>query len=542
MTTVARQAVSPDRALRRLFLLLFLRGRSARGMDTHRGKGAPTSIRKRLGIMLGFYALFGMMAMSLVRQPVFLVSTYLHAMTMVFLGLTVATSAGEILFNKEEADILLHRPIEPSVMLRTRIVVLVQVTLWLAGAFNFAGFFVGLASPDGNWWYPVVHAVTVTVAAVFVTGLIVVVYQLCLRWFGREKLDAFMTATQVLVAIAVVLGGQLVPQLMIRVEGTTIVTVDRWWVVLLPPAWFAGMDDALAGSGAARSWLLALLAMGSTVVLAWMALVRLAGDYQGGLQTISEASTRKAVRTPRRIVERLVNAPPLRWWLREPVARASFLLVAAYLVRDRDVKLRVYPGVAPMLILPVLGILPSASRSASEWDAGAGMGSSYLAIVPMLVMGMLTYSQNWQASDVFRVAPMLGPAALSHGLRRAVLALIAVPTLLLYGLLLVLLGHGADLVMLVPPLIVMPVLALSVCLGGKAVPFSRPTDAAQAVKRTLGLFFGALIAAMGIGFVATIARHGGWLHWMLLGELVLCGGLYALMRSAVATVKWRSLE
>jgi hypothetical protein len=47
------------------------------------------------------------------RQPVFALALYLHSMTLVFLGMSIASSAGEMLFNKEEADILLHRPVTP---------------------------------------------------------------------------------------------------------------------------------------------------------------------------------------------------------------------------------------------------------------------------------------------------------------------------------------------------------------------------------------------------------------------------------------------
>ena len=50
-------------------------------------------------------------------QPVFGLSLYLHAMTLVFLGMFVASSAGEVLFNKEEGDILLHRPITARALL-----------------------------------------------------------------------------------------------------------------------------------------------------------------------------------------------------------------------------------------------------------------------------------------------------------------------------------------------------------------------------------------------------------------------------------------
>ena len=93
---------SPERTLRRLFLTLFLRGRSSRGLQK---EAAPKSVGSKLALTLVFYALFGLFALFFRGQPVFALSVYLHGMTFVFLGMFVAASAGEVLFNKEEADI-----------------------------------------------------------------------------------------------------------------------------------------------------------------------------------------------------------------------------------------------------------------------------------------------------------------------------------------------------------------------------------------------------------------------------------------------------
>jgi ABC-2 type transport system permease protein len=152
------------------------------------------------------------------------------------------------------------------------------------------------------------------------------------------------------------MAGQILPQLVMRVDHVLNVGEVSWWINLLPPAWFAGFDDAFSGSAMFGSWLLAALAVGITALVLWIAFDKLARDYETGLQALNETvSTRGKKRSQRRWLDRLVNVPPLRWWLRDPVARASFLLTAAYLVRDRDVKLRVYPGIAPILIIPFHG-------------------------------------------------------------------------------------------------------------------------------------------------------------------------------------------
>ena len=377
----ATAAPSPERTLRRLFLTLFLRGRSSRGL---RKESAPKSVGSKLGLTLAFYALFGLFALFFKGQPVFALSVYLHGMTFVFLGMFIAASAGEVLFNKEEADILLHRPVTPRTLLQAKVGVLVEVSLWLAGAFNLGGFIVGVSARDGGWSYPLVHAISTGLEALFCTGCVVLTYQVCLRWFGRERLEGLMTTTQVVVAIAAVAAGQIVPRMIGGFGDKMSGAVNSWWVCLLPPAWFAGLDDAIAGGGVRTSWALAALGVVATSVVLWLAFGTLARDYGAGLQTLNEASVlRPRRRARRRWLDWAVAMPPLSWWLRDSVSRAAFLLTAAYLVRDRDVKLRVYPGLAPMLVMPIIFLVQDRGQR-GEGGFGVAFAGVFLGLIPVL--------------------------------------------------------------------------------------------------------------------------------------------------------------
>ena len=232
----ATRAPTTEATLRRLFLTLFLRGRSARGLKL---AGAPTTVGRKLAAVLALYAFFGLFALVLAGQSVLVLSTYLHAMTFVFVGMFVATSTGEVLFNKEEGDILLHRPIAPRALLAAKVGVLVRVSLWLAVAFNLAGLYVGARSASRGWWFVAAHALSTTLEALFCVASVVMVYQLCLRWFGRERLDGLMTVMQIVVSISFVLGGQIVPRLMTSEQGRMMLNLDHWWIGLVPPSWFA---------------------------------------------------------------------------------------------------------------------------------------------------------------------------------------------------------------------------------------------------------------------------------------------------------------
>jgi hypothetical protein len=294
-----------------------------------------------------------------------------------------------------------------------------------------------------------------------------------------------------------------------------------------------------------NSWLLAALAVGVTALVLWIAFGKLARDYETGLQALNETiSTRIKKHNHRRWLDRLVNVPPLSWWLRDPVARASFLLTAAYLIRDRDVKLRIYPGLAPILILPFVFLLQQNHHHNGSNDIGFGVpfAGIYLGMVPLLGLQMLQYSQQWQAADIFRVAAMSGPASLCHGARRAVLCLLALPMLLLVGLIVWLLrGDFSQLILFLPGIIALPVFALVPSIGGKGVPFSLPTDAAKSAGRGLNMIL-VMMIAFGLAELTSLSWSQGWFWWLVLGETIVAVGLYSAMRLKLANVLWPSIE
>lgn len=370
-------------------------------------------------------------------------------------------------------------------------------------------------------------------------------YQFCLRWFGRERLDGLMTTAQVLVSVAAVLSGQLLPQLMFRQGKILAFGLKSWWIALLPPAWFAGLDDALAGTGSRGSWGLAACGVAATAVVLWIAFGRLAGDYESGLQKLGQRAVRRPTQAGRRRwIDLLLDLPPMRWWMRDSVARASFLLAAAYLARDRDVKLRLYPALAPYLAIPLIFMFRGFGSDTSGLNGfGIAFTAAYMGMIPMLGLSLLQYSQQWQASDIFRTAPIAGPASLCHGARRAVLCLLALP---MAGILLLLVGllsrhQISQLLLLLPGIVSLPVFALIPCLAGRCVPLSLPVESAKAAGRGVTMI-GAMLSSMVISGIAWWAWSTGWFWWFLMGETILMIAVYAVMRTSVGTLSWTPLD
>jgi hypothetical protein len=207
--------------------------------------------------------------------------------------------------------------------------------------------------------------------------------------------------------------------------------------------------------------------------------------------------------------------------------------------RDRETKLRLYPGLAPMLILPLIWMLGAGTRGQAGSEFGFALGGGYMCVIPIVAINMLEFSQQWQASDVFRYAPLAGPASLLNGVRRAVLVLLALPMFVAIALLGVSIAHGADkLVLLVPSLISLPVFAMLGSLIGTPVPLSRAAEEAKSAGRGAMQIIVMFAAIVG-GFITLAAWKSHHMTILLVVESAMALGAYVMCRQLLQDSRWR---
>ncbi len=493
---------SVERQLRQLFWTLVFRGRAAQHAASHGRK-------KRFGIVGSavLFAFLGILPGTAARTlDCFAFASTLHAFTLLFASLTLAADAGTVLFVREEADILLHRPVRPEQLLRAKFAVLMRLALLSALALNLFGLFSGMWTEGGSVWFLPAHLASTALLMVFSASMIVLVYNLCLRWFGRERLDDLLTLTQTLLVVAMVLGGQLVPSL-VREDTMGGVDVAAGWWLALPPVWFGALDALLLGARpAATLWLPAGLALAATGVAAWLAFVRLGSAYGTGLQMLNEAGDR-VDRPSRRLLPWLVARPPLRWWLRDPVQRHAFVLATAYMARDRETKLKLYPGVVPFLALPVVWLFVlGGDDKGTERQFLSAMSMGYMTLVPLTGMTLLQRSPHWRAAEWFRIVPMPDWSQLFHGARKAVLCWLTLPVSALFAALLVVSeGSWQPLLVVLPTLALLPVASLLPGLVEVWLPLSLPQDEHRMYHA------GCLVLVVALAVSAALAGVGMWL-------------------------------
>src|SRR5262245_12643597 len=364
-------------ALLKCYWRLSARGRVARSM----GRGGKSRGLRFVIVMYLFVGLMNGLLALWTKLDLFTYTVLVHSMTFFVVGMAVTSESGDILFNTNESDVLVHRPVHPLTLLLAKSINLIAFTLILAGALNVFPMFFGLAASGAQAWFPVVHLISMILLCVFCAAAVICTYGLIIRYLDREKFDNFAACSQVIMSILFVGGYQVVPRLLDRFQGLSLVPFAQY-LFPLPPAWFAGIDSFVAGDQSAVFGALGVLGLLLTGLLAWIAIGKLAPSYGEGLARLSE--TRTATKDSEAVSSRTpaISNPILRWWLRDPVERTSFRLAAAYMRRDRDVKLRLYPSLTMFLIFPLINLL----------DRDRHGFSAFLPLMTVWMRGMMPVS------------------------------------------------------------------------------------------------------------------------------------------------------
>lgn len=491
--------------------------------------GKPRS----LIFVLVMYAFVGLMTGIAASQlDVFTYTVLVHSMTFFVVGMAVTSESGDILFNANESDVLVHRPIHPRTLLLAKSISLIGFTLVLAGALNLFPTFFGLAASGARFWFPIVHLLSMVLLCVFCAAAVVCTYGLVIRFLDREKFDNFAAWSQVGMSILFIGGYQIVPRLLERFEGLSLAPYAQY-LFPLPPAWFAGIDSWVAGDLPMSSALLGIFGLLATSGLAYIAIGKLAPSYGEGLTKLSETRTRAQKPVRAQMVHTSFRNPVLRWWLRDPIERWSFRLAAAYMRRDRDIKLRLYPSLTIFLIIPLMSLL---DRKRGGLSAFVPLLTVWmLGMMPLQALQTLQMSQHYLAADIFAIAPLSSAAPVFHGVRKATIYYLLTPALCVAAILIVYLGPGGTqgLVLALAGVVAIPVVSLMPALLEEYLPLSRPAARGEQSSRNMTLMFLTMFAMAGVLAVAFIAWTFEVIWYVLAVELVVSGLLYRILNRMI---------
>ena len=515
----------PDPVQVRAILVATVR-RATRGVATAGHRGRP----RGLLFLLVTYGVMGLLLglLPFVGTDVFTFSLVIWSATFMMSGMTMVAESSTLLFDPRDHDVLGHRPIHPRTLLAARALSLIALGLVLGFALNIAPMFTGILARGSRPWFPIAHLATLPVMAVFCAGMVVFVYALLARLVSRRTFDTIASWTQVGISVVLLVSYQLVPRLMDRL-GTFRLDSAHPALLALPPTWFAGLSMVvLRVDTGERALAMAASAIVTTVALAWGANRFLAEGYARQVAGLGEASApaEPVRRSPARRGGTSRRGVLLDVVIPDPVERGAFRLTRAYLARDRDMRMRIYPSLALILVFPVLVILDP-ERSA---HMGSIMTIFMIGTLPATAMMTFKMSPHYAGADLFRYVPIHGTASIFHGVRKAMLALLVVPGLVASGALLWFgTAERRGLLMGLPALLAIPTLSLLDGVAGDYLPLSiAPTSGRQGALHIGMMVFGFIWLAVFAGLGA-LAEAKGWFWHMVAVEAVALALVHPLL-------------
>jgi len=264
---------------------------------------------------------------------------------------------------------------------------------------------------------------------------IIALYSAFFSWLKRERFLNALTWFQILLTFSLILFLQMLPD---AADAGWPHAEKSGWLLVFPPAWFAGLIQVLSGQGGRMDGMLAAAAVLSLVLLCAVTAGKFSSEY------ISRLSGPDASGASGRAGKSRIS-PAAAGWMRlfasDPESGAGYALAAGMLRRDRLARASAHVLFGVPLIFLLLDVLrdrisdPFAASGGAQ-DLGIRMHLFFSCFAVFYVLKGLAFSRDWQAAWIFSAAPMQGAGRFYRGVKTAVWLNVVIPYYLLCALLL----------------------------------------------------------------------------------------------------------
>jgi len=491
--------------------------------------------------ILIFYAIFGsFVALGVYFMPSFILSMIVFfTYIMVIIIMTLITDFSSILLDTSDNTIILPRPVGGRTLFVARIMHILlylgQLTLGLSIATIIVvvvKYGIGLL---------LLFLVLLALSIITAVSLTNAFYLLLLNFISEEKLKNVINYFQIVMAVFVMGGYQILPRLIGRIDMENFVFEIKWWAYLLPPVWMAGaMETFYLGQPDIEHILIVLCAVilpiaGMIGVNKYLTPVfsRKLGAIDNSTTQTSKPKTEKG-----KLTDRIGG-----WISTSAIERGTFDMIFKVLSRDRKIKLKIYPSFGYILVFGFIFMMRGKEDLATTW-ANLSTTQYHLLIiyltfmVTQVALHEIPYSDDFKASWVYFSIPLEKPGEILSGTLKAIFVQLFLPAYVVLSIFILFIWKTAavdDLFFGLLNNIVM--LYLLAMISERRLPFSsEPNMRAQA-----GNFARSILVFMAAGAL-------GVLHYLLAMKpiLIVAGipiqlvAIYFLHRSYKRT-EWSSL-
>lgn len=279
-------------------------------------------------------------------------------------------------------------------------------------------------------------------ATLFTIFLINAVYLLILKITTPAKFQGIITYFQIVFAVLIFAGYQVVPRMIERSAMERIEISSYKFIWLLPSYWFGSAWESIYSLQFNSNNLLLIAAAVLIPVLSiWFVVKLFAPSFTRKLAMINAVSTENKpaafsvqhpAQTVKSFAERLAAV-----FTQKGAERAGFLFTWKMMSRNRDFKMKVYPSIGYMFVYFFIFFFRRSDRSISSFTDPEEMRPLFLGVIYFSCLLLTTALQNivtsdkWKAAWIWHLAPLQSPGKILNGSITAAMAMFFLPLAIL---------------------------------------------------------------------------------------------------------------
>lgn len=380
-------------------------------------------------IFQAFFSFIYGLSILVLDQPLYLVMMISFAFIMFMVAFNMISDFAEVLFDTSDNVILLPRPVDGKVIWMARMIHII-VFLGMLTLANSIGSIVFTIVKFG-WEAGLLFTLCVALLCLITIFLTSILYLLLTKVVSEEKLKDIIGYAQIGFSVFLAVGYQFIARTD-KLFGATMQNIEiKWWHYITPPAWFAGVMEALINRHFELPYLIFILLVLVVPVLS----LYLINNYLSPLF----AKNLAGLGTPE-IIEKEKKTTSKKGFLstisgiftQSIIEKSAFEFVWNITARDRKFKVRSYPIFGMMIYF-----LYNYFTEAKKEDFNLLMVLYYTIFSIWIFTEQIYLSDDWKAAWLYRITPLDKPGEIILGGIKSILVKIGFPVFVFVGIILI---------------------------------------------------------------------------------------------------------
>ncbi|MFB6341090.1 hypothetical protein ACE1ET_05190 [Saccharicrinis sp. FJH62] len=500
----------------------------------------PSSLntnRKRkmtFGRQLIFYGMFGIFTAMIFIQTkdVIFGFTIYYSILIVMLTTILLTEFSSVIFDENENDIYLPRPVSSRTLLLTRLVHVQTYMGLIGGAMSVPGLIFVIFIHGGLMVLGML--LSVLIASWMALLFCMLLFQVLSKFISGERFKDALNYLQIGIAILIMGGYQLLPRMFEMVSPDQAVMSTGWWTYLVPTIWLAGFTRLFASFTSSYDLIMAGLTVLFTVLGSVLVVRFMSSGFSSLLNTDDKTEKKKDKERSGSGVKLKIRNLARNILCVSDMEKAGWQMTMSVTKRDRKFKQAVYPAFGYILIMLIIFLKPDFKDFFGSLH-NLATTPKYLVFIFMGFFGVSTiyqlpYTDNAGAGWIYQVLPAPDKKHLQTGAIKAMLYKFYIPIYLMFTIIVLLIWPVNVLVYLLLGAVGTALYAVVGEIFMKnPLPFTQPRDMQRKGGMTLRMMvYMALMGAM-IGMIYLLSLVN--IAFTILATLFMSAGLMMSFRS-----------